>query len=98
MAYKNKWSLLDLEGVYPIAAFPRLSEYRCRFEDDAYERFVSELYKQLPSAYPAASAKVRVASADGLPAALPPRLLTRLPRRLKRRFRNLLPRTDLIEY
>ena len=108
MVYKNKWSLLDLDGVYPIEAFPRLSQDHCRFEDSAYEKFVAGLYEQwssdTSSTIGAAAHNLPLAASRAITASTPRaavqklKLYTRLVRRVTRKFRNIMPQIRLIEY
>jgi hypothetical protein len=108
MVYENRWSLLDLDGVYPIEAFHRLSQDHCRFEDTAYEKFVAGLYEKRSSD---ASSSIFVTVEDlslaanrtitgSTPRATVPRLrlYRRLKRRVTRKFLNIMPHIRLIEY
>ena len=108
MIYKDKVSLLDLEGVYPIDSLPRLSQCHSRCEDSAYENFVVAWYKQLSSnsalTTPAASRALPFASGQILSEDRPQRLAAessfyiRFSRRMIRKLRNIMPQIRLIEY
>jgi hypothetical protein len=97
MIYQDRRSLLDIEGVYPIAALPHLADYRCHMDDSAYARFVAGLYRK-------SAAQSRSPVPDIVGAAMPParnvlhRFLLRKSRRMMIRIRNRRPRLDLIQY
>lgn len=44
MRYRDRYSLIDLEGIYPLQELPTIVYYRTRFEDCDYARFVYQLY------------------------------------------------------
>lgn len=46
LKYKGSPSLIDLEGIYPIRAVVRLSDYHCHFDYKDYEDFVVSLYNE----------------------------------------------------
>lgn len=41
--YRDQYSLIDLEGIYPLCECMRLSDYYARFDDSEYETFVKGL-------------------------------------------------------
>ena len=109
MIYQDRCSLIDLEGVYPIEAYPDLSQYHCEFEDAAYDAFVARLHMHLESCpngtfeateHDVRSMAMQAISEDGSQEAASnrPWLHIRLARRLARRLRNLMPHIDLIAH
>lgn len=105
MIYQNRWSLIDLEGVYPIAASPDLARYHCEFENAAYKMFVTRLHKQLssdsdismqPGVLDAIARRAIAESASQKAHVEVPPLPVRLGRKLARRVRRLMPRIELI--
>jgi hypothetical protein len=105
MIYQNRWSLTDLEGVYPIAASPDLARYHCEFENAAYKMFVTRLHKQLssdsdismqPGVLDAIARRAIAESASQKAHVEVPPLPVRLGRKLARRVRRLVPRIELI--
>jgi hypothetical protein len=105
MIYQDRCSLIDLEGAYPVEAFPHLSRYHCAFENADYKTFVTRLHKTLSSDSDIAmqpdvlTAMARGAIGESASqethvevAPLP----VRLGRKLARRVRRLMPRIELI--
>tara|TARA_R100000734_G_C3318250_1_gene112214 strand:- start:3804 stop:4325 length:522 start_codon:yes stop_codon:yes gene_type:complete len=47
MKFENKFSLIDLEGIYPLSEYEDIAEDRnhASFSSDKYKRFVYEIYK-----------------------------------------------------
>lgn len=105
MIYQDRWSLIDLEGAYPVEALPHLSRYHCEFENAAYKTFVTGLHKQLSSDSDisiqpdvlTAMARGAIAESASQEAhfEVPP-LPVRLGRKLARSVRRLIPRIELI--
>jgi hypothetical protein len=97
MIYQGQRSLLDIEGVYPLAALPHLADHRCHMDDAAYARFVTGLYRK-------SAARSGTVVPDTVEAAMPPvrnalhRFLLRKSRAVMRRIRNRRPRLDLIRF
>jgi hypothetical protein len=46
MRYRDRYSLIDLEGIYLLQELPTVVYYRTRFEDCDYARFVYQLYAE----------------------------------------------------
>jgi hypothetical protein len=104
MIYQNRWSLIDLEGVYPIAASPDLARYHCEFENAAYKMFVTRLQQlsfdsdisMQPGVLNAIARRAIAESASQKAHIEVPPLPVRLGRKLARRVRRLMPRIELI--
>ena len=43
LQYRDQYSLIDLEGIYPISTCTSLSDYHAYFDDSDYEKFVRSL-------------------------------------------------------
>jgi hypothetical protein len=97
MVYGGRPGLLDIEGVYPLEALPRLPDYHSHMDDTAYARVVASLYRQ-------SLEKSGVSRPDFDDVALPParnavhRFLLLRWRRGMVAMRKRLPRFDLIQY
>lgn len=109
MRCDEKISLLDLEGVYPIAEYGRLEHHRAVFDNVDYERHVAMLYQRaLPEGQPAipdasiALSDDKVSSDSGrLASALSAKLRSRVGSAWQRAsvlMGRLRPRLDLIQY
>jgi hypothetical protein len=46
MRYGDRYSLVDLEGIYPLQELPTIVYYGTRFQDCDYARFVYQLYAE----------------------------------------------------
>jgi hypothetical protein len=46
MQYEGQYSLIDLEGIYPIVAMHKLADYHCHFDSKDYEEFIDGLYQE----------------------------------------------------
>lgn len=105
MIHDGKWSLLDLDAVYPLRDLPRLPELHCAFDDAAYRQGIVDLYRAslwksgdcgLPAACPADPFAAGLA-APGTQRPLAWRFCVRRWRIAMRQVRRLVPRRGLIE-
>ena len=93
MRHRRRRSLLDLEGVYPMAALPHLPDLNSHFEDPLYARFVLDLYRGI---YPESDRIDMHRVYRGRPA-VARRRAKRILLRTTRAIRNCFPRSDLIQ-
>ena len=109
MLCDNKISLLDLEAVYPIAEYARMSHYHSVFDHPDYERYVATLYgnafpeKDAPGArFEGSLGQSGGPSNSERPAWSFVGRLQSVPKRAWQRLRirvgSFWPRTDLIRY
>lgn len=46
LRYRDTWTLIDLDAIYPIRELPGIHALHAAFDCDEYERFVADLFNQ----------------------------------------------------